>query len=164
MRIPALLIRAVAATLLLGVAVAPAHAFDLTGHWTGKWSCKGFDGTKFTSGNKVSTMDVTQVVGTFAVAIDVATDNFTYNAVAIPDMIKPNEKGEVVLVGCHTGTTLPAAPFDAELVRASVKTKLDGKGTFTGTSFFADSAPEVGTCKYSYKRVSTIDPVVAACP
>jgi hypothetical protein len=151
--------------MLLGVAVTPAHAFDLTGHWTGKWSCKGFDSTKFTSGNKGSTMDVTQVAGTFAIAIDAATDNFTYNAVAIPDLNKPNEKGEVALLGCHVGTTLPAPPLDGELVRASVKTKANGKATFTGTSVFADNFPEVGTCKYSYKRVpGSADPGLAACP
>ena len=72
-----------AITLALGAAAVPAHAYDITGHWVGKWSCKGFDGGKFTAGNKTSTMDVTQVQGTFAVAIDAAFDNFTYNGSAI---------------------------------------------------------------------------------
>ncbi|MBI3768108.1 MAG: hypothetical protein HY271_06370 [Deltaproteobacteria bacterium] len=112
-------------------------------------------------------MAITQGVSTFGVVIDAAIpdNNFTYNASAVPDAKKPNEKGEVALLGCHLGNTLPVAPFDGELVRASVKTKLgSSKATFKGTSFFADNFPDVGTCKYSYKRVDTNDPGVGACP
>ena len=151
--------------LTLTLTVAPAHAYDLTGHWVGKWSCKGFDATKFTSGNKNSTMDDTQTQATFAIAIDAASDDFTYNAVAIPDQKTPDQKGEAALLGCHLGTTLPAAPFDGELVRAQVSTKPGAvKASFKGTSIFADGFPEVGTCKYSYKRLDTTNPNVAACP
>lgn len=50
-------------------------------------------------------------------------------------------------------------------MRASVKTKLNStKATFKGTSIFADNGPDVGTCKYSYKRVDTTDPNLTACP
>ncbi len=163
-------IRTLGATLVLGVAVAavPAHAFVLTGHWIGKWSCKGFDGGKFSSSQPnsadkaPSTLDITQSVGTFAAAID--GTSFTYNAVAVTDAKDPN-KGEVMLLGCHLGNTLPAGQFDAEFVRASVKTK-DGtfKATFKGTSIFGDAFPEVGSCKYSYKRVEQTDPQLGACP
>jgi hypothetical protein len=154
---------AATAALCLSAASVPAHAFDLTGHWTGKWSCKGFDGTKFTSGNKESTLAITQSGGTFAAAIDASTDNFTYNGVAITD-IKDANKGEVVLLGCHLANTLPAGQDDGELVRASVKTKLDTfKASFKGTSLFTDAFPEVGTCKYSYKRIDTTDPAVGPC-
>src|SRR5512143_1492420 len=48
MQIPIRTLAAVTA-LGLGLAAVPAHAFDLTGHWVGKWSCKGFDGGKFSS-------------------------------------------------------------------------------------------------------------------
>jgi hypothetical protein len=157
-------IRTLAATvaLCLSAAVAPAHAFDLTGHWTGKWSCKGFDGGKFTSGNKVSTLAITQSGGSFAAAIDASSDNFTYNGVVITDT-KDANKGEVVLLGCHLANTLPAQN-DSELVRASAKTKLNTfKASFKGTSVFADAFPEVGTCKYSYKRIDTTDPAVGPC-
>jgi hypothetical protein len=157
-----------ATTLGLGAAAVPAHAFDLTGHWVGKWSCKGFDGAKFSSRQflKTSTMDITQIQGTFAIAIDAANDNFTYNGSAIPDTDKP-EKGEVAFLGCHLGTTLAHDPLDGELVRAAVKTSTkvgDAKASFKGTSVFANDFPDVGTCKYSYKRLDTIDPGLSACP
>jgi hypothetical protein len=158
--------RVVVATLLLGVAAAPAQAFDLTGHWTGKWSCKDFDGGKFSEGVKTSTMDVTQVGGVFAIAIDANTDDFTFNGVAVPDLIKPNEKGEVSFLSCHNTPVLSASGPGVELIRASVKVKADGKASFTGTSIFGNNSPTVGTCKYSYKRTAanTADPGLAACP
>jgi len=157
------------AAALAVLLVSPAHGFDLTGHWVGKWSCKGFDGGKFTSSqpNKedknASTLAITQVQGgTFAASID--NGSFTYNAVAIPDSSKP-EKGEVTLLGCHLANTLPPPSFDGELVRASVQTKAGTfKASFKATSIFVDDFPEDGTCKYSYKRIDTIDPGLSACP
>jgi hypothetical protein len=111
-----------------------------------------------------STLAITQSGGSFAAAIDANTDNFTYNGVTITD-VKDANKGEVVLLGCHLANTLPAAQDDGELVRASVKTK-DGtfKASFKGTSIFADGFPEVGTCKYTYKRIDTTPPDPALSP
>jgi len=62
--------------------VPAASAFDVTGHWVGKWSCKGFSApftddngklvNKFTFSNKHSTLDITQNDQTFAAIIDAA--------------------------------------------------------------------------------------------
>jgi hypothetical protein len=160
MRTPTFIV-AVAASLTLGASTAPVHAFDLTGNWVGKWSCKGFDGTKFTSANKTSTMAITQTGDPFGVVIDAAIpdNNFTYNGFAIPDQ-KSADKGQVVLLGCHLGTALAGPfPFDGELVRATVKTKPNTfKASFKGTSIFSDDFPEVGSCKYSFKRTDTPPP------
>jgi len=157
-------------SLALVFTVSPARAYDLTGHWVGKWVCKGndggvFRGGNFTSGNANSTMVVTQVQGTFALAVDPGPNGFTYNGVAVPNGAKPDQKGEAVLLGCHLGTTLPVAPFDGEMVLAKVTTKLNAiKASFKGTSYFVDDTPEFGTCKYSYKRIDTVDPNLTACP
>lgn len=148
-------------TLLVTASLAPAaHAFDLTGHWTGKWNCKGFDRTKFTSSEKSSTLAITQVGPAFAANIDGIT-GFFYNVTPLTDAAKP-EKGEAVLLACPTAN--PLGSGDAEIIRAAVKTKNGTvNATLKGTSVFANDAPEVGTCKYSYKRIDISDPAVAGC-
>ena len=154
------------------MAVTPAPAFDLTGHWAGKWSCKGFaapftrDGklvNKFTSGRSESTLVITQSGGTFGAVIDPGNGTYRYNGFSMND-VKDANKGEVVLVGCSTGNTLPPPDTGAEILRAAVKTKGDTfKASFKGVSLFADDLPEVETCKYTYKRIDTADPGVALC-
>jgi hypothetical protein len=62
--------------------VRSVHAFDLTGHWEGKWNCKGFDGAKFTDRERNSSMNVTQVGNTLRVDLD---GGFLCNGAAIPD-------------------------------------------------------------------------------
>jgi len=163
-------VTALVCSLVLGASAAGAQTFNLTGHWTGKWSCKGVanDG-KFTAANKASTLDVTQTVGTFAATVDAAdpNGNFKFNAFAVPDVKKPDQKGEVILLGCALGPTVPPSDV-AELIRVQVKTKPDSTtASFKGTSLFTsifNGAPQVGTCKYSYKRMDTDDPGLSACP
>jgi hypothetical protein len=148
------------AGLLLSTAT-PLCAFDLTGNWIGKWSCKGFDGAKFKSANPTSTLAITQVGDTIAASLD--NGDFLYNGRAITDVVKP-EKGEVVLAQCGTDN-LPAAGPEGEIVRAAVKTKPDTfKASFKALSIFDDDFPGVGTCKYSFKRQDQTEPGIAPCP
>jgi hypothetical protein len=159
--------------LCLGVTVLPASAFDLTGHWTGKYSCKGFaapfnrDGkqvNKFTTSHKESTLDITQNGGAFGAVIDLNDGPYRYNGFSMPS-VKNAATGEVFLIGCSTSKIPTSDDTGAEIVRASVKTK-DGvvKATFKGVSLFADNFPEIETCKYSYTRVDTADPGISTCP
>ena len=151
----------VLAVFFVTAAPLPLRAFDMTGTWVGKWSCKGFDGQKFTSGNKTSTMRVTQSGNTMAVDVD--NGDFTYNGGAIPDVVKP-EKGEAVFAACPNDN-LPLTGDEAETARLSVKTKPGAvKATVKALSIFDSPSGEVGTCKYSYKRVDAADPNVAGCP
>jgi len=143
--------------------VAPAlHAFDATGTWHGKWSCTQFDGTKTTDGNKTSTMLITQTGDTLAINLD--TGEFLYNGRALADVKKPTTQGEVVLVACDNDN-IPCVGGLSEIIRAKVKTRENSfKATLRGVSTFEDNVPEVGTCKYSFKRDDQSDPHVAACP
>ena len=156
---------ALLAMLVTAAVAAPAFAFDLTGHWVGKWTCKGFDGAKFKDENKTSTLDVTQSGATINAALEGA---FLFAGVAIPDASKP-EKGEAVLLDCNTNDVPAEADGNSEIIRVSVATKVGGtKATFKGVSILENNvAPfgeQVQTCKYSYIRVSTSDPVVGSCP
>jgi len=158
-----------ALALVFSIVSVPAHAFDLTGHWQGKWSCKGFSAefmdhgkpaNKYATSNKASTLAITQSGANFAAKID---NTYAYNGVGMTD-VKDDQKGEVVILGCLDANTLPGGN-GSETLRAQVKTKNGTpKATLSGISIYADSYPEVETCKYSYKRIDTTDPAVAACP
>jgi len=155
---------AVTAALLVGSTVTPGNAFDLTGHWVGKWTCKGFDGAKFSDRNDTSTLDITQSGAAIHAMFEHA---FPYDGAAIPDAKKP-EKGEAVIIDCHTNAVM-AADGNSEIIRAPVATKaMSPKGVLKGLSILEnDVAPfgeEVQTCKYTYHRVDTNDPGIGSCP
>jgi len=157
---PLPLVSVLTAAVLLVAAASPARAFDLTGTWIGKWSCKGFDGAKFTSANKTSTLKITQSGN--VIAADLDNGDFHYNGGMIADGVKP-EKGEAVFVSCSTDN-VPLAGGESEIIRAAVKTKLGTfKASFKGLSIFESNFGDTGTCKYTFKRRDTIDPNVLGC-
>jgi hypothetical protein len=149
--------------ILTAAVVAPAaSAFDLTGTWEGRWSCQGFDGAKFRSGNSESVVLISQTGNTLAVSMDAGA--YLYNGGAIFDTASPETKGEVVLNQCGTNN-LPLAGADGELLRAKVKADAEkGSGSLKGLSIYESSVPDILTCKYSYRRTSTANPAVPACP
>jgi len=158
------------AVVLSSVVAQPAAAYDLTGHWVGKWTCAGFDGSKFKDSSKdsapngTSTLNVTQSGATIHALID---GTFTYNGAAIADDTKP-EKGEGVLIDCHTNTTLGVDDGNSEIIQIVVTTKTSSpkaslKGTSTLENFLAQFGQQIQSCKYSYKRIDTIDPAVGGC-
>jgi len=154
------LLAAVSCGMLLSAAVIhPVHAFDMSGNWKGKWSCKGFDGEKYPDVEKNSTMVITQIGNTIRADID---GGFYCNGMAIPDSAKPDEKGEVLLISCGTDNVPMNTP--EEIIRASVKTKPGTfKASFKGLSIYDDDN-EVETCKYSHKRVNQDPTNVPPCP
>lgn len=144
--------------LLVAASMTPAaYAFDLTGHWTGKFSCQGFDGAKFTVSNKSASLAVTQTGNTVAML----ASGILYSGTAMPNAAKPDQ-GEAVLLTCSTSNAL--GPNQAEIARTTVKTKVGTfKASIKATSVFATNAPLVGTCKYTFKRIDTADPGIAGC-
>ena len=150
-----------AGVLAAAVSAQRLHAYDLTGTWTGKYVCQTFDGTKFKSGNASSTFLITQVGSTVYANLDDGA--YLYNGGAIPDAAKPEERGELALIQCPTDN-LPLVGDQAEIIRARVKVQLDAvTGTLKGASIYESGIPEVGSCKYSYKRTNTTNPNVGAC-
>lgn len=159
---------ALALALLASAALAQgarATALFLEGTWAGKWSCQGFDGARYKLWEKESTLRVTHLAGTaLAARID---DALLYNGAAITDDGDTN-KGEIVLTQCGTDLT-PLVGDEAEIIRATVKTKASGAGRIRGISIAEGGAydiypPYVLTCKFSYKLVDPADPGVVACP
>jgi hypothetical protein len=157
----------VACALILSATPATSqNAPDLTGTWTGRWSCRSFDGAKFNEKKNPSTLRITQSGGTLAAHIDgPQPPQFFYNGALISDGRKPAHKAEVVLSQCGTDNQPVAGPTEAEIVRAQVKTKPNSaKASFVAASIFVNDGPTVVTCRYSYKRLETTDPGVVACP
>ena len=154
-----LLTLAVASLVVAGVAPG-ASAFDLTGTWEGRWSCQGFDGAKFKAANPASTLQITQIGSVLAVNED---GGIFYNGGAILDARSPATKGEVALVKCETDS-IPLGGPEGVILRAKVKADVaKGTGSIKGLSIVESDAPEALTCKYKYKRTSTIDPGVGGC-
>jgi len=140
-----------------------AHAFDATGTWEGRFSCRHFDGAKFRFEMKPSTLRISQSGSTLNV--DLNDGGFRYHGQAIDDDKSP-DKGEVLLAQC--GTDDVAGTGFAEMLRAVVKTRPSkGTGSFRGVSIFEGDfggGRQFGTCKYRFKRTSTADPNAQSCP
>ena len=123
------------------VAVAPAaHAFDLSGHWSGTYKCKGnYDGEK-DGFEEVLEANITQSGSTVGANFTFDGSPYSYNGLAVANLAKP-DKGDVMLVICGSDDDLGSTTFD-ELGRFKVTTK-PGKGTgaISGISVYSRSGP-----------------------
>jgi hypothetical protein len=149
---------AVALAAALAASAGTAAAFDLTGNYTGKYKCSGFDGTKpkpkFTDAIPLAITQSGDVLG-----IDYDGGNFFYSGIALPDARKP-DKGEIAVVICGTDSMLGGNVDYDEMGRLKVTTKPSkGAAKITGVSIYTDpDGATVYTCKWSFKRVDTVDP------
>ena len=152
---------AVAYAALLGAAFPPAvGALDMTGTWEGKQNCKDYDGQKIIEHGVPATALISQSGDTMTMGVN----NFDhYNGHAFTDS-KNADKGETVFNACGTDDLPVSGVPTGEIVRAKVSTKPStGKGSFSALSIFENTGA-LGTCKWSFKRTSTTDPNVPACP
>jgi hypothetical protein len=152
----------VAAVLtLLGSVAPPAWAANLTGTWVGQQECRRFDGTKFFTPFPNDTMTISQT----GADLNISSLGIRYHGQAIDDAAAPHVKAQASFVEC---TTTESSPYQ-EIGRATkIDIKSDGvRATFLATSiFFQDIDPfpaDVGTCDWTYQRVSTADPGVEDC-
>jgi hypothetical protein len=148
---------------LAAVLAQSAGAFDLTGTWEGKQTCKGLSAGEKFSFSIPSTLLITQAGPTFYIHVVSDSGTDVYQGYGVDGSANP-VNGEAYFVHCGT-TDVPenGDDFD-ESGRSVVKTKETGSGSFKGTSAFFNAEPEVASCKWSYKRIETTDPMVAGCP
>ncbi|MEB2286101.1 MAG: hypothetical protein B6D46_14415 [Polyangiaceae bacterium UTPRO1] len=155
---------------MLGADVLPARAlfltYDLTGEWTGKVTCKTFAGVKSKSTTIVQ-MHVTQSGQQIGMVIDSPSGSRLYAGLANPSLKKPGEKGEMAVVSCGTSDDTVSG-LGGELGRLIVATAKPPKtkATLKGISLCFElpnpaPLPQFGTCKWSMKRTSKVDPNVA---
>lgn len=154
-----------AALALLGSVAPPAWALNLTGTWIGKQECRRFDGTTFFTPFPNDVMTITQNGTDLNLNAVIVTGGIRYHGQAIEDAAAPAVKAQASFVEC---TTTESSPYQ-EIGRASkIDIKSDGvRATFLATSIFfqnIDPFPaDVGTCDWTYQRVSTADPGVEDC-
>lgn len=155
------------AALALTLGASTAGAFDLTGTWSGKATCKGLgDGAKFT-GKTPILADVSQSGRDVYVMFQ--GFSFLTHAVGITvaNAQKP-DKGEAGFVACGNEPD----PVFGVTVRAKVSTTPSkGKGTIKLIAVVAGkNLSGVGvtdatfTCTGSLKRTATADPMIGGCP
>ena len=154
-----LLVAASAAMVIL--APASAGAVDLTGTWVGTLVCKDlFQGAKITFKQKPSTVTITQNGNHLTLS---RNGTATFTGFVLEETAKP-DNGRLAVSACGTDDVPGAANDDYdEMGDLTVKTKPSkGSGSIKGTSSFAE-INEIGTCKWSYKRINTADPSVPGC-
>lgn len=149
---------AIAATLIVGLYDSPASAFDVTGAWAGKASCKGLgDGQKF-----ALKLDITANVSQSGrdVNIEFAGLSFLAGAsgIAIPNAKKP-DKGErpepVFGVTARAKVTTATGKTKATIKFATIVAGKDFEGIGVTDGTF--------TCSGTLKRTQTLDPGVGDC-
>jgi hypothetical protein len=154
--------------LLLSIAIVivvttPARAYEISGIWTGTWSCVGLG----TDHGKISikTANSTLFVFQSGKYVNLERDGFApYHGLAIADPVKPT-KGELGILGCGTGDSFQTLAIH-EAGRLAVSTNpATGKATLRGSSVetFSFLADAVMTCKWSYKRSVVSFPSVPDC-
>ena len=142
---------------------APSAAFDLTGTWAGKQTCRGFDGAGFSFKIAESTLEIAQSGNDIALQVLTSGTPDVYRGVGIDD-VRNAERGQLYFVHCGT-SDVPGNGVDNfdETGIASVKTRSNGSGSLRGFSTFFNTAPEFANCKWRYKRISTAAPKVGTC-
>ena len=144
------------AALAASAAPLSAAALDLTGTWTGKYTCTEYDGTQRRFTVKDDVIAISQAGFEFAV-----DSTSALSGVAIPDARSPDTRGEAKLASCSSDA-LVSNGGDA---LARLKAKVDrakGKGKLKGVSIYIGPGL-VGSCKWSYKLTDPADPGAAGC-
>ncbi len=153
------------ATVLVATLAPSARAFDLDGHWSGTYKCKGNSGGEKDSYEDALEADFTQTGTAVGASISFSGTPYSYNGLAVADSKKP-DKGDLMLTICGTDDDLGSGQFD-ELGRFKVTTKPSkGSGSISGISLYSANNPaEAYTCKWKLKRTSTSAPMVpTSCP
>jgi len=145
-----------------------AYAVNLTGTWVGKIICDSFDPSgKFRGGVTNDTMEITQTGADLNIVADEFL--FLYNGQVIDDPANPAFKGQAGFIECRT---TPANTDTSEMGRLKVVVKGDGinarlkaRSILMNPDLAGDPnpVPVFQTCKWSYKRIDTTDPVVPGC-
>jgi hypothetical protein len=145
------------------LAAVPCGAIDLTGTWVGKQTCRGFDGANFAFKLSESTVEIVQTGNDVALQVLTDAEPDVYRGVAIDD-VRNSAKGGVYIVHCGT-SDVPGSGIDNfdETGILSAATKSNGSGKLKGASNYFNTAPEFAGCRWSYKRISTTQPVVGSC-
>lgn len=148
--------RIAAPLLLFALFASPAAGLDLTGTWTGKFTCTEWDGSQSRFTEKDDVMAITQTGD--LIAVDSLNQ---FSGAVLSDLRKPLAKGVVKMANCNTDNDPANGADELAVLKAKVNRdkgtgKLKGASVYTGVGSF-------GTCKWSYKLTDPADPGATGC-
>jgi hypothetical protein len=150
------------AVVVLSMSATQARAVDLTGTWEGKAVCTGFF-----AGHKVKdTFEAPVTITQTGQDLNMEFFGTRYTGAIMDDSAAPTKKGQGSFLACSSQAQ-PLAEYNEIGHIKVVVNPTKGISTFTATSvystFFGGPINTVETCKYSFKRTSTVDPGVPEC-
>lgn len=149
----------VGVAVLLWQAPAPVCGINLTGEWTGAANCKAFDGTSFRIPRSTSSLYITHSAGSFTAHLEGGEGPTDYSGQAVQQSGVANRL-QGIMLECHTS---PALVDHSEVVHFKA-TESNSGARMKGASIFRDQGGDIGTCRWSFKRVNKNDPGLNGCP
>jgi hypothetical protein len=150
--------------LALVLFALPAAAGDLVGTWTGSFSCRVEDGNgRSPLRQQQSTLLISQPGGPGSSRLRLTSDSIQYSGSIAPSASDPTRRGVGAFVACGSGDTEVLGAFsEIELIRWSVDA--GGRGSIRKGGVFVENGLLVGACTGGWRRTSTADPRIPACP
>ena len=150
--------------LALALFALPAAAGNLVGTWTGSFSCRLEDENgRSTERQQQSTLSISQPGGPGSSPLRLTIDSIQYTGSIVPSAGDPTRKGVGAFVACGSSDTEALGAFsEIELIRWSVDAS--GRGSIRKGGVFVETGLLVGACTGGWRRTSTADPGIPACP
>ena len=153
-----------ACLLALALVALPAAAGNLVGSWLGSFTCRVEDsGGRSTLRQRSSDLLISQPGGPGTSPLRLTIDGVQYSGSIVPLASDPTERGAGAFVACGSSDTEAQGAFN-EIESIRWRVSADGKGSIRKRGAFVVNGEEVGTCTGSWRRTSTADPGIAACP
>lgn len=131
---------------------------DLRGKWIGTLRCRAFNGTRLKAPSASVTMNISQIGRYFAAQIEDSSGVRTYNGEVIRETGRAT-RFEAVLIECRSTANMNNYSETATI--KGFAEELNGR--LAGESIFRSVRGEIGTCRWTYERVSKKDPRVSFC-
>jgi len=157
--------RSLGLSFLLLATALPAFAGgppSLTGFWEGTFSCKIDDAEGKRSLKVPATLAINQLGPSGPLnATFVSKGAGGFSGTIVPSLEKPNE-GVGVLIACGTSDSTTTGDF-AQFETFTYKVGTDGSGTIKASGGYTLKSEEVGVCKVTWTRTSTLPPKTSPC-
>ncbi|EIC30890.1 MULTISPECIES: hypothetical protein [Methylomicrobium] len=158
-----------------------AGAVNLTGTWTGRFRCSGFDGINFSfvqpnRSQPPQSLRISQPPDGSRLSVqwlDGEELAATFTGFTIDSITRPTTRGHAAIADCATKADITSGVSEITDLNAVVNPNR-GTGSLTGLSIYTDQTddpnnpndrPEVTRCRWIFRLADTADPgIPASCP
>jgi len=144
--------------LLLIAAPAVAQTANLRGQWVGGLRCRSFNGTRSAPPKATATLSISQVGRYLAAEVQDSAGVRKYNGEVMRETGRAS-RFEAVLIECRSTSNMNNYSEVTNLKGFAV----DDDGRLNGKSIFRSVRGEIGTCRWSFERISGKDPRIGFC-